>query len=391
MQFGVVYDHPPHIFSFPVSDRSSLIWNKHMVHTVKEKTLLKKDLILRTSSMATTIDNHPLLARAAAADDCDYCFGDDGMIVPPDPFRSSCDLYREEQGQVAKDDDDYHDDAWTLAATNNASPRPCMEKLGLGMGILMGITVQLSTLAGDLVNVTLWGFREEGNMYVHASFIAWCCIMASLFFAVFAMLRFLIQMSFQMLVDKMERDDHNNQRTTATIQNHHPFVTFVADIPTDAPLFHPNPISMFAPPPAAPRIFGNGDNNNADDYSSDDQNSMPTKDQQHDELLEDIMVHVQRYYILGISFGISASWFVTNLLLGHERVPLVVSLVPPVLGFVYFYGMKLQQGRRQRPVPNNNTTSNHNNNRTRRNFLVGVEDDVGDEEQLSPRTLDVMP
>lgn len=245
------------------------------------------------------------MARQPLLED-DRCFEDglDDGIVPPDPLAGANVLLDEEQGEELED------------YNNVASPTKCIQKLGLVLGMSIGITMQLAALAGNLVNAKVW-VKEDGP-YATTIFLVWCCFLSSLFFVAFGLLRCLVQMSLKM-VHKMEQEK--------------PMV--VLDIPSDIPLpaprrcpsrsvsFGDTPLSAPSRCPSRRVSF----------------NSSATQ-QDEDELLEDVMWHMNSHYVLGINLGISLSWLATNVALGDHRVPLIFSLVPALLGLGYFWWVK---------------------------------------------------
>ena len=224
---------------------------------------------------------------------CDDGFGDG--IVPPDPFAST----REANLLSGSDQEDQGDDI------EQELPSHCIEKLGLCLGIIIGMIVQLSTLGGSLVGVTVWG--TEDGPYATITFAIWCCLMSSMFFVAFGLLRFLVQMSLRM-VYRMERDQ-SNQRA------------MVVDAPTDSPT--PN-LSLL------PAVWL--------EASSESTKTIDSKNER--QLLEDVMWHMKLHYVLGVNLGIGLSWLVTNLAFSDRRVSLIFSLVPPLLGFAWFRWMK---------------------------------------------------
>lgn len=232
----------------------------------------------------------PLLAA------CDYQ-NEDGQcdgIVPPDPLAGP----RDESTDATHNQQEYNEDELQEGAGNGVPPTHCIEKLGLSIGIIVGVTVQLSTLAGNFVNVTVWG--TEDGPYAMTTFIVWCCFMSSMFFVSFGLLRCLVQMSLQMAF-KMEQNKPS----------------IVVDVPSDNPL--PNPTG-----------FSSMNSSSSGHFSLSSASSQG-------ELLEDVMWHMRLHYVLGINLGISISWIATNIALGNQRVALVFALTPPLLGLVLFW------------------------------------------------------
>jgi len=237
-------------------------------------------------------------ARQPLLEGSDYHYEDvpfDG-IVPPDPFAG----LHHESTIVVHNQQDYNEEELQDDDDKAVPPTHCIEKLGLFIGLIIGVTVQLSTLAGNFVNVTVWG--TEDGPYAMTTFIVWCCFMSSMFFVSFGLLRCLVQMSLQM-VYKMEQDK----------------ASMVVDVPSDNPL--PNPAGFSSM------------------NSSSGHDSFSTISTQ-DELLEDVMWHMRLHYVLGINLGISFSWIATNVALGNQRVSLVFALAPPLLGLALFWWMK---------------------------------------------------
>ena len=236
--------------------------------------------------------------------DNDEYFENDGYfdegIVPPNPFGM-------ESGNGAAHiiEQENYDDENDDVESQRLSLR--VKRFGLGVGVVVGIAVQLATLAGDYVNVMAWG--TDDGPYANTTFIIWCCFMCSMFFFVFLLLRFLVQLSFQI----------SEEHSTVNVQ--------VADVPSESPM-----------PNLFPRIRHRGDPNMIN--------------QGQEVLLEDITFHMKCYYTLGINIGISLSWIATNSLLQGERVSLFFALVPATLGVFYFTWMK--QNYAYRKVEDNN-------------------------------------
>lgn len=227
---------------------------------------------------------------------------EDGNIVPPNPFAGQDDPLGSGASQQDVDDETEEDD-------NKAEyPTRCFEKLGLFIGIIIGMTVQLSTLSGSFVNVSVWG--TEDGPYATTTFVVWCCLMSSMFFVAFGLLRFLVQMTLQM-VYKMEHEKSLKRK-------------LVVDVPSDNPM--PTP-SLF-PSVSPARSLSN---------------THKCTPQDEHEVLEDVMWHMKLHYVLGVNLGIGLSWLVTNLALGDHRVSIVFSLAPPLLGLTWLRWMK--QGR----------------------------------------------
>lgn len=227
---------------------------------------------------------------------------EDGLrngVVPSDPLAH-------ESSNVIHYHQEYSEEEIQDGVSNGAPPTHCIEKLGLSIGIIVGVTVQLSTLAGNFVNVTVWG--TEDGPYAMTTFIVWCCFMSSMFFVSFGLLRCLVQMSLQMAF-KVEQNKPS----------------IVLDIPSDNPLPSPSGFSSM-------------------NSSSSGHNSLSSISSQ-DDLLEDVMWHMRLHYVLGINLGISFSWIATNVALGNQRVSLVFALAPPLLGLVLFWWMRQDRTR----------------------------------------------
>ena len=248
----------------------------------------------------------------------DYGMCDDG-VIPPNPFGSepnsapSYENIGNSHGSSTAAEEESEEEHEHEYDNETELPKPCIEKLGLGIGVMIGITIQLSTLAGTYVDVMVWG--SDDGPYASTTFFLWCCFMCSMFFLVFGLLRFLVQMSFQM-VYKMEEDSTVNAP--------------VADVPSDSPM-----PSLF--PAGRHRLYPLSRAANQRINISDSTCSSP---RDHVELLDEVMFHMKCHYILGISIGVSLSWIGTNVLLGGQRVSLWVALAPTLLGMFWCFWMK---------------------------------------------------
>ncbi|CAB9530920.1 expressed unknown protein [Seminavis robusta] len=150
---------------------------------------------------------------------------DEGIIIPPDPFATTSNDAMQENSQLDEDDegDSVNDYETSLI--------PCIEKLGLGIGIVVGATVQLATLAGNLVNIAIWG--TEAGPYASTTFVVWCCCMSAMFFMAYVALRCLVQMSLKM-VYKMEEENQDKD-------------IIVVDVPSDNPMPSPSAFPTIGP------------------------------------------------------------------------------------------------------------------------------------------------
>lgn len=220
---------------------------------------------------------------------------DEGIVVPPNPFG-------EESSKGLANVKESNNDEGSIDDGESQRLSQRVNKLGLAIGVVVGIAIQLATLAGDYVNVMAWG--TDDGPYANTTFILWCCFMCSMFFFVFMLLRYLVQLSFQI-------SDENDA-----------VVVQVADVPSESPM-----------PNLFPRIRRRGNPN------------MTYQD--HEVLLDEITFHMKCYYTLGISIGISLSWIATNSLLRVERVSLFYGLAPVILGVFYFSWMKQDYAYRQ--------------------------------------------